>query len=139
MKKVEHEQLTHSFEELREYIDEVIVVNSEDDSMVPFVSGKEVADATGAKLITVNGCGHFNVEYSPLLTEIILHGALLRRIPEVLDVWMDSASMPYAQVHYPFENIEKMEASFPADFIAEYTGQIRAWFYVMHVLGVLVK
>ncbi|MEI6711421.1 MAG: class I tRNA ligase family protein [bacterium] len=64
---------------------------------------------------------------------------LLNRIPEVLDVWMDSASMPYAQVHYPFENVEKMEASFPADFIAEYTGQIRAWFYVMHVLGVLVK
>ncbi len=65
--------------------------------------------------------------------------AILKRIPEVLDVWMDSASMPYAQVHYPFENVEKMEASFPADFIAEYTGQIRAWFYVMHVLGVLVK
>jgi broad specificity phosphatase PhoE len=67
------------------------------------------------------------------------NGKPLQRIPEVLDVWMDSASMPYAQVHYPFENLEKMEASFPADFIAEYTGQIRAWFYVMHVLGVLVK
>jgi isoleucyl-tRNA synthetase len=52
---------------------------------------------------------------------------------------MDSASMPYAQVHYPFENQEKMEASFPADFIAEYTGQIRAWFYVMHAIGVMVK
>jgi len=64
---------------------------------------------------------------------------LLTRIPEVLDVWMDSASMPYAQVHYPFENLEKMEASFPADFIAEYTGQIRAWFYVMHTLGVILK
>ncbi len=67
------------------------------------------------------------------------NGKKLQRIPEVLDVWMDSASMPYAQVHYPFENVEKMESSFPADFIAEYTGQIRAWFYVMHVLGVLVK
>lgn len=67
------------------------------------------------------------------------NGQRLQRIPEVLDVWMDSASMPYAQVHYPFENLEKMESSFPADFIAEYTGQIRAWFYVMHVLGVLVK
>lgn len=44
--------------------------------------------------------------------------------------------MPYAQVHYPFENKAKCEASFPADYIAEYTGQIRAWFYVMHVLGV---
>ncbi len=73
------------------------------------------------------------------LSSIIQFGAPLARIPEVLDVWMDSASMPYAQVHYPFENMEKMEASFPADFIAEYTGQIRAWFYVMHVLGVLVK
>ena len=66
-------------------------------------------------------------------------GAELTRIPEVLDVWMDSASMPYAQMHYPFENKEAMLASFPADFIAEYVGQIRAWFYVMHVLGVLVN
>ncbi len=42
--------------------------------------------------------------------------------------------MPYAQMHYPFENKGEMEASFPADFIAEYVGQVRAWFYVMHVL-----
>ena len=48
------------------------------------------------------------------------------RIPEVLDVWMDSGSMPYAQMHYPFENREAMQASFPADFIAEYVGQLRA-------------
>lgn len=66
-------------------------------------------------------------------------GAELTRIPEVLDVWMDSGSMPYAQMHYPFENKGEMEASFPADFIAEYVGQVRAWFYVMHVLGVLLN
>ena len=66
-------------------------------------------------------------------------GNTLTRIPEVLDVWMDSGSMPYAQMHYPFENKEAMQASFPADFIAEYVGQIRAWFYVMHVLGVLLN
>ncbi len=66
-------------------------------------------------------------------------GTELTRIPEVLDVWMDSGSMPYAQMHYPFENREAMQASFPADFIAEYVGQIRAWFYVMHVLGVLLN
>jgi len=47
--------------------------------------------------------------------------------------------MPYAQMHYPFENKKEMEASFPADFIAEYVGQVRAWFYVMHVLGVLLN
>ena len=52
---------------------------------------------------------------------------------------MDSGSMPYAQMHYPFENKDAMEASFPADFIAEYVGQVRAWFYVMHVLGVLLN
>ncbi len=63
----------------------------------------------------------------------------MTRIPEVLDVWMDSGSMPYAQMHYPFENKEAMQASFPADFIAEYVGQLRAWFYVMHVLGVLLN
>jgi isoleucyl-tRNA synthetase len=66
-------------------------------------------------------------------------GNTLTRIPEVLDVWMDSGSMPYAQMHYPFENKWAMEASFPADFIAEYVGQVRAWFYVMHVLGVLLN
>lgn len=66
-------------------------------------------------------------------------GHELTRIPEVLDVWMDSGSMPYAQMHYPFENRAEMEASFPADFIAEYVGQVRAWFYVMHVLGVLLN
>lgn len=48
-------------------------------------------------------------------------GKTLTRVSEVLDPWMDSASMPYAQVHYPFENKEKFEKSFPADYIAEYT------------------
>ncbi len=65
-------------------------------------------------------------------------GNTLTRIPEVLDVWMDSGSMPYAQLHYPFENEQKMEASFPADFIAEYVGQVRAWFYLMHVVSTLL-
>ena len=65
-------------------------------------------------------------------------GVRYERIPEVLDCWMESGSMPYGQMHYPFANKEKMEASFPADYIVEYTGQIRAWFYVMHVLGVIL-
>jgi len=67
---------------------------------------------------------------------VMIDGQEYERIPEVLDVWMDSASMPYAQVHYPFRNKAKFEAQFPADYIVEYTGQIRAWFYVMHVLAV---
>ncbi|WP_251449882.1 isoleucine--tRNA ligase [Microbacterium sp. Marseille-Q6648] len=59
----------------------------------------------------------------------------MRRIEDVLDVWFDSASMPYAQVHYPFENREWFDTHAPADFIVEYIGQTRGWFYVMHVLS----
>ncbi len=60
----------------------------------------------------------------------------MRRVEDVLDCWFESGSMPYAQVHYPFENREWFESHFPADFIVEYVGQVRGWFYVMHVLGV---
>ena len=60
------------------------------------------------------------------------------RIPEVLDPWLESGSMPYAQVHYPFENKAKFENSFPADYVAEYLGQVRCWFFFMHALGVML-
>ncbi|WP_396129975.1 isoleucine--tRNA ligase [Agromyces aerolatus] len=59
----------------------------------------------------------------------------MRRIPDVLDVWFDSGSMPFAQVHYPFENQDWFDTHHPADFIVEYIGQTRGWFYVMHVLS----
>ncbi|GHF27543.1 isoleucine--tRNA ligase [Pseudolysinimonas yzui] len=59
----------------------------------------------------------------------------MRRIPDVLDVWFDSGSMPFAQVHYPFENHEWFDSHNPADFIVEYIGQTRGWFYLMHVLA----
>lgn len=59
----------------------------------------------------------------------------MRRIEDVFDVWFDSASMPFAQVHYPFENKEWFNTHNPADFIVEYIGQTRGWFYVMHVLA----
>ncbi|GAB3606081.1 isoleucine--tRNA ligase [Conyzicola nivalis] len=59
----------------------------------------------------------------------------MRRIEDVLDVWFDSGSMPFAQVHYPFENREFFEAHNPADFIVEYIGQTRGWFYTLHTLS----
>lgn len=59
----------------------------------------------------------------------------MRRITDILDVWFDSGSMPYAQKHYPFENQDWFESHFPGDFIVEYIGQTRGWFYVMHVLS----
>ena len=63
-------------------------------------------------------------------------GVHYTRIDKVLDGWFESGSMPFAQFHYPFENKEKFEANFPGDFIAEYIGQVRAWFYYMHVVSV---
>ena len=62
--------------------------------------------------------------------------SMMRRVPEVLDCWFESGSMPYAQYHYPFENVEWFERHNPADFIVEYIAQTRGWFYTMHVLSV---
>ena len=59
----------------------------------------------------------------------------MRRVEDVLDCWFESGSMSFAQVHYPFENAEWFEGHFPADFIVEYVGQTRGWFYTLHVLG----
>ena len=61
--------------------------------------------------------------------------SMMRRVPEVLDCWFESGSMPFAQVHYPFENAEWFEHHYPGDFIVEYIGQTRGWFYTMHVLA----
>ena len=59
----------------------------------------------------------------------------MRRVEDVLDVWFDSGSMPFAQVHYPFENADWFEHHYPGDFIVEYIGQTRGWFYTLHVLA----
>lgn len=61
------------------------------------------------------------------------------RVPDVLDTWFDSGSMPYAQMHYPFENKEKFEKGFPAEFIGEGVDQTRAWFYYLHVIATALK
>ena len=58
-----------------------------------------------------------------------------KRIEKVLDCWFESGSMPFAQLHYPFENKEKFERNYPADFIVEYVGQVRAWFYYVHTVN----
>jgi len=61
--------------------------------------------------------------------------SMMRRVPEVLDCWFESGSMPFAQVHYPFENREWFESHYPGDFIVEYINQTRGWFYTLHVLA----
>ena len=64
-----------------------------------------------------------------------IDGEKFTRIEKVLDCWFESGSMPFAQFHYPFENKEKFEANFPGDFIVEYVGQVRAWFYYVHTVN----
>jgi len=65
-------------------------------------------------------------------------GGTMRRIPDLMDVWFDSGSMPFAQWHYPFENKDKFKKNFPADFIAEGVDQTRGWFYTLHALGTML-
>jgi isoleucyl-tRNA synthetase len=68
--------------------------------------------------------------------EFDLDGVHYKRIDKVIDCWFESGSMPFAQFHYPFENKAKFEANFPGDFIVEYVGQVRAWFYYVHAVNV---
>jgi len=65
-----------------------------------------------------------------------IDGVKYHRIDKVMDCWFESGSMPFAQFHYPFENVEKFEENFPGDFIVEYVGQVRAWFYYVHAVNV---
>ena len=76
--------------------------------------------------------------HRPYIDEIDLidtDGAPLVRVPEVIDGWVESGSMPFAEYHYPFENKEVFKKRFPGDFISEYIAQTRTWFYYMHVVG----
>lgn len=65
-------------------------------------------------------------------------GKIMNRVPEVFDCWLESGSMPYSAKHYPFENMNWFEHNFPSDFVSEYIGQVRAWFYYMHVISILL-
>jgi len=81
--------------------------------------------------------GSFDL-HKPFIDEIVLQcqcGGDMRRIPELVDVWFDSGSMPFAQWHYPFENQDRFKHSFPADFISEAIDQTRGWFYTLHSIS----
>ena len=79
--------------------------------------------------------------HKPYVDDIILvskSGKPMTRVPDLIDVWFDSGAMPYAQWHFPFENKETFEKSFPADYIAEGVDQTRGWFYTLHALAVML-
>lgn len=98
---------------------------------VVFGSMEEIYRASGIRLTNLHR------QYMDQVTfKCKCCGKTMRRVPEVLDCWFESGSVPFAQKHYPFENKEWFESHFPSDFIVEYTGQIRCWFYYLHVLSV---
>ncbi|BDQ04579.1 MAG: isoleucine--tRNA ligase [Candidatus Dojkabacteria bacterium] len=96
--------------------------------------------------IEENGVVRYEFEGKPLdlhrdvADKIVLkkNGKSYYRIPEVLDCWMDSGSVPFAELHYPFENKEVFEQNFPADYIVEYIPQVRAWFNVLHRISTII-
>ena len=94
-----------------------------------FGSAAELEEASGKKV---------NDLHKHIVDEISFAcacGGVMKRVPDVLDTWFDSGSMPYGERHYPFENTEKFKRVFPAQFIAEGLDQTRAWFYYLHVLA----
>ena len=84
--------------------------------------------------VSVESCGVDIDLHRPFVDNVVFerNGQTYRRVREVIDVWFDSGSMPFAQFHYPFENVELFNESFPADFIAEGIDQTRGWFYTLH-------
>ncbi len=99
-------------------------------------SGKIRVFGSVAELEKVSGKKVENL-HRPYIDEIVFeeNGETFKRVSDVLDCWFESGSMPYAQVHYPFENKEWFEDNFPADFITEYVAQTRGWFYTLFVLS----
>lgn len=99
-------------------------------------SGKIKVFGSIAEIEKISGKKIDNL-HRPFIDEITFeeNGETYRRVSDVLDCWFESGSMPYAQVHYPFENKEWFEENFPADFITEYVAQTRGWFYTLMVLS----
>lgn len=99
-------------------------------------SGKIRVFGSVAELEKISGKKVTNL-HRPFIDDIIFeeNGEVFKRVSDVLDCWFESGSMPYAQLHYPFENKEFFEDNFPADFITEYVAQTRGWFYTLMVLS----
>ena len=100
-------------------------------------SGKVKVVGSYAELKELSGV-ELNDYHRPWVDDITfeIDGEVYTRIDKVMDSWFEAGSMPFAQFHYPFENKKKFEDNFPGDFIVEYIGQVRAWFYYMHAMSV---
>ncbi len=103
------------------------------DNMVVVGSIKEIEERSGKKVTDL---------HRPYIDEHVFTcekcGGKMYRVQEVVDVWVESGSMPFAQFHYPFENEEKFKSNFPADYIVEYIAQVKAWFNVLHRVSTIL-
>ncbi len=95
-----------------------------------FGSIKDIENRSGQKVKNLHRDGVDHIQF-----KCNKCSGIMSRIPEVLDCWLESGSMPYGQIHYPFENKDLFKKTFPADYIIEYIAQIRAWFYYMHIVS----
>lgn len=105
------------------------VWQTKDGEQIVVGSLKELEELSGQKIADL---------HRPNIDDVVLttpSGKKAYRVKEVLDCWFESGAMPYAQFHYPFDGEVELEKNFPADFIVEYTGQLRGWFYYLHVLA----
>lgn len=150
-----YENLEEKGNVLKNLVNEIIVIHSKDDEVVPLESGKNFANKMNAEFIKVSKTNHKYEWYEKFCAEIVKNWTPLQRIPEVLDCWFESGAMPYASKHYPFkyewflDNNKNSPSEiiwnpssdtlssfkFPADFIAEGLDQTRGWFYTLIILG----
>ena len=121
-----------------------IWVNEKDDDKIAIGSIDELKEGyveRDGKKIFVKDLPEEEIDlHKPFVDDIKFEkdGKVYTRTPELIDVWFDSGSMPFAQYHYPFENKEKFESNYPADFICEGIDQTRGWFYTMHAIGTML-
>ena len=123
-----------SIQELKDEIDKIQEIPDK-------VKGRFTAQQTNELLKTIFKRDDIDL-HKPFVDEIVLvskSGQLMKRVPDLIDVWFDSGAMPYAQWHFPFEHIETFAKNYPADFIAEGVDQTRGWFYTLHAIASLVK
>ena len=102
-------------------------------------NGNEIIKVVGSYAELTELSGVTLVDYHrPWVDDVkfTIDGVEYSRIDKVLDCWFESGSMPFAQFHYPFENVQKFELNYPGDFIVEYVSQVRAWFYYVHTINV---
>ncbi|MGB3075879.1 MAG: isoleucine--tRNA ligase [Chitinophagales bacterium] len=119
---------------------EEMCIGSIDELTKEFEKAKAAGFNSTLQLEIINGKLQIDL-HKPFVDEIILlsaSGKPMKRVADLIDVWFDSGAMPYAQLHYPFENKESLHENFPADYIAEGVDQTRGWFFTLHVIAVML-